>query len=187
MKAPTLNQRDKWLCAALPSLLALLVYGLAVARPLLRDCRSLRAELARQDPAPARAARLAAARAEHARLDEALATEQKRAEDLRDATAATGLSSPASQVAALAGIARSCEAFNLVVLILAPEPGPAPGREDVAGGARWRLELRGPYAGMVHLLDSLTSDPVPLMPMGLDMAPAGDDGTLIDWVLILAL
>ena len=187
MMALTLNDRDKWLCVVLPVVLTVLTYSILAARPLLRDCRGAQAELARQDPPSVRAARLETARAEKVRLNDALATERTRATVIHGSTASTTASSSSRRVAALAEISRRCEECKMTMLCTAPEPGVAAGKEEFGSGEQWRLELRGPYEGMAHLLDALTSGDHPVMPVRLDMMPAADDGKPIDWVLTVRI
>ena len=75
----------------------------------------------------------------------------------------------------------------MTMISTTPEFGMAPGKDGLGGGKRWRLDLRGPYEGMVHLLDVLTSGTMPIMPVGLDMVPSSDDGKPIDWVLTVRI
>ncbi len=187
MRTLTLNERDRWLCMALPAVLTVLAYSILAARPLLRDYRGAQAELKRQDPPAIRAARLENGRAENARLKAALAAERQRDAVLQDSAASLVGPSPTRRDAALAEVARRCEEHKMTMLCTAPESGIVPGKEELGRGERWRLELRGPYEGMVHLLDVLTSGSMPIMPEGLDMVPSSDDGKPIDWVLIVRI
>jgi len=167
--------------------LTVLTYSILMARPLLRDCRSTKAELARQDPPSVRAARLETARAENGRLNEMLVTERERAAVIQGSNASMIASSPSHRAAALAEISRRCEEYKMTMLCTVPESGTVAGKEDSGNGERWRLELRGSYEGMAYLLDELTSGAMPIMPVGLDMVPAADDGKPIDWTLTVRI
>ena len=90
-----LTERDKRICAALPAVLVLAIYGWAFARPVLRHTADLRAELRAQEPADVRAERLAAAAAESERLAADLAAARQEMEGLKSPAAADDSSNAA--------------------------------------------------------------------------------------------
>ena len=90
-----LTERDKRICAALPAVLVLAIYGWAFARPVLRHTADLRAELRAQEPAAARAERLAVAAAESERLAGDLAAARQEMEGLKSPAAADDSSNAA--------------------------------------------------------------------------------------------
>jgi len=188
MIVPTRETRDRWLCVALPAALSALAYGIFFARPLLDDVRTARAELQRQPSSSIRMARLADAQAEQQRLLGALAIEREHETALQNSTSRMDASSPSHRAATLLEISRCCEAFQITLLSIRPEGDRKTVPEErIDNPLCWRLELCGSYQSMVNLLDTLTAGPLPLVPMGLDMASTSDDGTPIAWMLIVQL
>lgn len=190
-----LTERDKWLCAILPALLMLAVYGWVIARPVLRENAAMRAELRMQEPPKMRDERLAAARAEGGRLVEELAA-------LRVETA--GMESPATAGASPEAAARNRAS---VLRMLSDLCGPSGARlvsaqRQESGGAGggdggggllermkwtaaqpWRLELRGTYGGMARWLEALSELGVQALPTGLDMDPGTEAASPASWTL----
>jgi hypothetical protein len=179
----TLNERDRWVCAVLPAILFMSGYIFLGARPLLRDVRSIRSELVREDSPAVGIARLEAARVKNVRLNTALAEEQKRANSSQEALAGQLGPSATHRPTTLAELSRLCGEYHVAWLDAIPEAASAPAIPEWGGSERWRLELRGSYEDMVSLLEFITSGKLPILPAGLEMAPAATGVKLIDWVL----
>jgi len=170
-------------CAMLPAILFVSGYITLSARPLLRDVRSTRAELARQEALAAGMARLEADRVENTRLNTALGEEQKRANSSQEALSGQLCPSAPHRPATLAELSRLCGEYHVAWLDAIPEAASAPAIPEWGGSERWRLELRGTYEDMVSLLEFIASGKLPILPAGLQMIPAGNGIKLIDWVL----
>ena len=193
----TLTDRDKWLCAALPAILTLVVYSWVFARPVWRETAAMRAELRGQEPPAVRAEHLAAAQAESAQLAGDLA-------DLR--TAVEGMESPAvtgsqpgtaaqSRADTLRKLSGMCVPAGMTMISARKHAveGASAGNDigkllqqmhwEVA--EPWRLELRGPFGGMLRWLDGLAAAGIQALPFGLDMAPGADDVPAASWTVDL--
>ena len=190
-----LTERDKWLCAALPALLTLAVYGWFFARPVLRENAVLRFELRGQEPPEVRDERLAIAREEGVRLAEELA--ELRAEtDGMESPAVAG-ASPVAAARNRAGVLRMLSDLcgpsgARLVSARRQERGGAGGGDGVGGllermkwtaAQPWRLELRGTYGGMARWLEGLSELGVQALPTGLEMEPGTEAAQPASWVL----
>lgn len=190
-----LTERDKWICAALPAVLALAFYGWVFARPVLRQTAELRAELRAQDPPAVRAARLDDARAENSRLTaEAAAARGDMAGLESPAAAADSTSAARSRADTLRKLSALCASSGVTLASARRQAdGAAAGsalnglleKMHWTGAERWRLEMSGTFGGMSRWLDGLSAAGIQALPSGLDMEPGAEASLPAAWSLDL--
>ena len=190
-----LTERDRWLCAALPAVLVLAIYGWIFARPVLRQTADLRTELRAQEPPAARAERLAAAQAESERLAGDLAAARQAMEGVESPAASVDpLIAARSRADTLRKLSGLC-ASSGVTLASVRRQADGAGSGSAVGGLlekmrwsaaeRWRLEISGSFEGMVRWLDELAAAELQAMPTGLDMEPGAEAAQPASWTLDL--
>ncbi len=190
-----LTERDKWICAALPAILLLAVYGWVFARPVLRQTAELRAELRAQEPADARAARLAAARDENTRLAEEAAVARGEMAGLESpAAAADPLSAARSRADTLRKLSGLCASSGVTLASAGRQADRAAAGSALGGllekmhwnaAEPWRLEMSGTFGGMSRWLDGLSAAGIQALPTGLDLDPAAEASQPAAWSLDL--
>lgn len=190
-----LTERDKWICAALPAVLVLAVYGGFFARPVLRQTAALRAELRAQEPPAARAERLAAAEAEGERLAADLAAARREMEGLKSPAAAFEPGSAArSRADVLRRLSGLCASSGMALASARRQAAGAASGSAVDGllekmrwlaAERWHLEMSGSFDGMTRWLDGLSAAGLQVLPTGIDMEPGADGGSAAAWSLDL--
>jgi hypothetical protein len=189
--------RERWLCAALPAVITILIYQALQVKPWRREIVVLRAELKHQKAAGDQGARLERARAENGRLTQEL-------HDLRAAAAAkagavtngTGFAA-AGRATSLREVSRLCEQSGVTLIYATPAADarlPAdtlaairtlPGKPGWDEAEVWQLDLRGTYPAMVRLLEALSTSGSLIVPAGISMAPAADEAKPNSWKLTL--
>ncbi|HPT17589.1 MAG TPA: hypothetical protein PK388_09930 [Kiritimatiellia bacterium] len=190
-----LTERDKRICAALPAVLVLAIYGWAFAWPVLRHTADLRAELRAQEPADARAERLAAAAAESERLAVDLAAARQEMEGLKSPAAADDSSNAArSRADTLHRLSGLCASSGVTLGSARQQADNAAAGAPVGellkkmhwiAAERWRLEMSGSFDGMVRWLDGLSAAGLQALPTGLDMEPGAEANQPAAWSLDL--
>jgi hypothetical protein len=189
--------RERWLCAALPAVITILICQALLVRPWRREIVVLRAELKHQKAAGDQGGRLERARAENRRLTQEL-------RDLRDAadakagaiTNGTGFAA-AGRAASLREVTRLCEQSGVTLIYATPAADarlPADtlaaiqtlqGKSGWDEAEVWQLDLRGTYPAMVRLLEALSTSGSLIVPAGISMAPAADEAKPNSWKLTL--
>ena len=180
-----LTERDKRICAALPAVLVLAIYGWAFARPVLRHTADLRAELRAQEPAAARAERLAGD----------LAAARQEMEGLKSPAAADDSSNAArSRADTLRRLSGLCASSGVTLGSARQQADNAAAGAPVGellkkmhwiAAERWRLEMSGSFDGMVRWLDGLSAAGLQALPTGLDMEPGAEANQPAAWSLDL--
>ena len=183
-----MTQRDKWLAAALPALLTLLIGWLFFLRPAGREIASLRQRVQNQGTLEARKALVANAQADRADLENAITS--KRATPV-DAESVFDRNWALQQVSLL------CAAHGLSLNKSAAEPGAqlSPTLKDAlhaltatdATPQVWRLELSGAYPNVVKLLEGLQKSKPLIVPLNLSMQTGKTERQPSIWVLTLWL
>ena len=190
-----LNERDKWLCAMLPSLFMLVVYGWLFARPVLRETAAMRADLRSQDPADVRAERLAAAEKASGRLAAEVAVARQEMAGLESPAATVDpVSAAQGRAATLRKLSDLCTATD-VTLVAARKQASDVGTGSAlgallqkmhwAGAEHWRLEMSGSFGGMSRWLAGLSAAGIQALPTGLDLAPGAEASQPGAWTLDL--
>ena len=191
----TISTRLRWLCAALPAALTLLIYLGAFARPVRRGADALRAECRRLEMPGAREARLARALAERERL-----TREQGALIGNEPAGAAALANGTNRMAvcrasSLRELSRLCKQAGVTLVCAMPLPGhsPFPAAPAAAetlllkagwGGAEtWQLALRGTYPAMVSLIESMAAAGFLVMPAGVGMETMADEAHANGWTL----
>lgn len=189
--------RERWLCAALPAVITILIYQAVLVRPWRREIGVLRAELKHQKAAGGHGAGLERACAENGRLTQEL-------RDLRGAAAAkagvvtnrTGFVA-AVRTASLREISRLGEQSGVALIYATPAadarlPGDTlaairtmQGKAGWDDAEVWQLDLRGTYQAMVRLLEALSVSESMIVPAGISMAPAADEAKPNSWKLTI--
>ncbi|MES2571604.1 MAG: hypothetical protein V4710_16315 [Verrucomicrobiota bacterium] len=184
----TMTLRDRWLAAALPAMLILLLGWLILLRPAGREVAQLRQRVQNQGSLDARRALVASAQADRADLEKAIA--EKRRLPL-------GEESVFDRNWALQQISRLCVAQGLSLNKSAPDPVAqlSPALKNslplLAGNGTppqlWRLELGGTYPGIVKLLEGLQRSTPLIIPLNLSMESGRTARQPSAWVLTLCL
>ena len=194
MSGLKLTERDRWICAALPAILTVVLWFFLFARPLGRDGSGLRAELRAQEPPEMRAERFEWAQQEAGPLGEELQALRNSAETAakEGASAADLDSALARRAATLRGVSRRCEQSSVTLV-----------RASAAGGSKthgaanskwleqmhwtdaelWQLELQGTYESVLGLLERLSADNLSIIPVGIRMDPAVDEAKPMSWAV----
>jgi hypothetical protein len=182
--APAFSNRDRWVAAALPAMLTLLVGWLFFLRPAVREAALMRQRVENLGALAARQALVPQAQAEQAGLGQAL--EAKRAASGEE-------ESVFDRNHAMQLISRLCAAHGLRLDHTGPEPGaqlPAAFKEalpafDGSGTTPqvWRIEVRGAYPGILKLLGSLREVEPLIVPLGISMRAGKTERTPASWVL----
>jgi hypothetical protein len=183
-----MTARDKWLAAALPALLTLLIGWFFFLRPASREIAALRQRVENQGPLSTRQALAKAAQAECAELEKSVA-EKRRAPAAEDGVFDRNW--------AMQQVSLLCAAHSLSLNSTAPEQnGKLPPELQEASAAMtgnatlpqvWRIELSGPYPGMVKLLDGLQRAKPLIIPLNLSMETGKNERQPAKWVLTLWL
>lgn len=186
----TMTARDKWLAAALPALLTLLIGWFFFFRPAGRETNGLRQRVENQGPLSARQALVAMAQKEREDLEKAVA-------DRRN--------TPATEVgvfdrnSAMQQVSLLCDANGLSLNATALEPGgklPPALQEATVALTRtanatppqvWRIELSGGYPSIVKLLDGFQRAKPVIVPLNLSMESGKNERIPAKWVLTLWL
>lgn len=180
--------RDKWLAAAIPALLTLLIGWLVYLRPAGREVAQLRQRVTNQGSLDARKAQVAAAQVDLVELQKSIA--EKRAEP-----AAVG--SFFDRNWAMQQISLLCEAHGLGLEKAAPDPSgplapllreslPAIGNTGTAPQV-WRVEVSGNYPAVVKLLAGLEKAKPLIVPLNISMQTGKTERHPSFWVLTLWL
>ena len=190
-----LTERDRWLCAALPAVLVLAIYGWVFARPVLRQTADLRAELRAQEPPAARAERLAAARAESERLAGDLAAARLEMEGAESPAASVDpLNAARSRADTLRKLSGLCASSGVTLTSARRRAAGAESGSAVVGllekmrwnaAERWSLEMSGPFENIVRWLDELAAAGLQALPTGLDMEPGAEAAQTAVWTMDL--
>lgn len=184
-----LTTRDKWLAAALPAMVILLVGWFVFLRPANRDLALLRQRVENQGPLANRQAQVARAQAERADLETTLATLRKPPENE---------SAAFDRNAALQQVSQLCATHGLSLNGTSVELGgrlPTPLQTATAGLAKagatqpqvWRVELSGTYPGVVKLLEGLQKAQPLIIPLNVTMTVDKNERRPATWVLTLWL
>ena len=185
-----LTTRDKWLAAALPTLVTLLVGWIFFLRPAARDLASLRQRVENQGPLVARQALVARAQADRADLEKAIT--EKRHASPEDASAF-------DRNWAMQQVSVLCATHGLSLNATGPEPNgklPPALQEAIPAFVRtpdstppqvWRIELSGSYTGVLKLLEGLQKSKPLIVPINLSMQADRNERKPATWVLTLWL
>jgi hypothetical protein len=184
----TMSTRDRWLAAALPAMISLLIGWMVLLRPAGREVAQLRQRVENQGTLEARRMLLASERADRAEMEEAI--EDRRRNPV-------GEESVFDRNRAMQLVSMLCAAHGLSLDKSSPEPGAplAPSLKDavpalVGAGMPpqvWRIELTGNYAGVVKLLEGLQKSTVLIVPLNLSMQTGKTERQPAAWVLTLWL
>jgi hypothetical protein len=185
----TLSVRDKWLAAALPAMVTLLLGWLILLRPAQREVVALRQRVINQGPLSARQALVVQAQAQCAELEKAVAEKQ---------AAPPSEGSVFDRNWAMQQISLLCAAHGLSLNTTALETGaklPSALQETTAallraGGTApqvWRVEISGSYPSIVKLLAGLQKSQPLIVPLSLSMQAGKTDRQPAAWALSLWL
>ena len=184
----TMTARDKWLAAALPALLTLLIGSLFFLRPAGREITQFRQRVQNQGTLEARKALFVRAQVDRSELDNALAEKRR---------ALAGEESVFDRNWAMQQVSLLCSAHSLSLNKSSPELGaqlsPAlkAALPALAGSGTppqvWRLELGGAYPGVVKLLEGLQKSQPLIVPLNLSMQIGKTERQPATWVLTLWL
>lgn len=182
--------RDKWLAAALPALVTLLVGWLFFLRPAAREITNLRQRMENQGPLSAQQALVAQAQAERADLEHAIANRR---------IAPAMEESVFDRNSAMQQVSLLCATNGLSLNAIAPEHGEklppalqaATTSMTLTANATppqvWRIELSGSYPAVVKLLDGLQRAKPLIVPLNLSMEVGKNERIPAKWVLTLWL
>lgn len=183
-----MTARDKWLTAAIPALLTLLIGWLVYLRPAGREVSQLRQRVVNQGSLETRKAQVTGAQADLEELQKSIAA--KRAEP-----AAEG--SFFDRNWAMQQISLLCEAHGLGLEKASPDQGaplapllreslPALGSTGTTPQV-WRVELSGSYPAVVKLLAGLEKAKPLIVPLNISMQSGKTERHPSFWVLTLWL
>lgn len=184
----TMNSRDKWLAAALPAMLTLLLGWLIWLRPAGREVGQLRQRVRNQGTRDSQQTLLAVAQATRSELEKTLS--DKRGAIPND-------QSVFDRNWAMQQVSVLCDANSLslekstaeTAAPLSPalkEALPAVTRNGTPPQV-WRLELSGSYPNVVKLLDGLRKAKPLIIPLNLSMQTGKTERHPTKWVLTLWL
>jgi hypothetical protein len=184
----TMTTRDKWLSAALPALLTLLLGWLIGLRPAGREIAQLRQRVHNLGSLESRKALLAAAQATRADLEKTVA--EKRSAPAGDRIAF-------DRNWAMQQVSVLCDTHGLSLEKSNADPAAqlSPVLRDalpaLAGSGPppqvWRLELSGSYPNVVKLLEGLRKAKPLIVPLNLSMQSGKTERHPTTWVLTLWL
>lgn len=187
----TLPTRDRWLAAALPALVVLLLGWMFYIRPAAKEVSLLERRVENQGLLQARKDMVAQARSGQAELEKSVAR-------LREARPAGG--AVFNRNLAMQSISRLCETNNLSLSETKLEPGdsklPAALKTAAlnlttsAGGTPqqvWRIELGGSYANVMKLLEGLKKAEALIVPLNISMKADKTERKPAAWAMTLWL
>lgn len=186
----TMTVRDRWLAAALPALLTLLIGWFFFLRPAARETNGLRQRVENQGSLSTRKVLVAAAQNERADLEKAVAD--------RHVTPASE-DGVFDRNSAMQQVSLLCAANGLSLNATALEVGgklPLDFQEATAAFTRtvgttppqvWRIELSGRYPSIVKLLEGLQRAKPLIVPLNLSMESGKNERIPAKWVLTLWL
>lgn len=190
----SLTERDKWLAAALPAMLTLLLGWLVFLRPAWRETSLIRQRVQNQGPLSTRQAQVAAVQVENAAIERALAdTDEPKDPDAEPAVTLFDRNWALQYIALFS--ARHGLSLNETSLEIAAALPPALQQTaalltKLPGGQRpqvWRLELTGNYPAMVKLLEDLKDVKPLIVPLNISMEAGKTERLPAKWVLTLWL
>lgn len=189
-----LSERDRKVAAALPFLAVLLIYGLRWGAPTERANRAMSVELARQDSAESRRARLAQLNREVGELSVELAEVNE-----RNTGEGAIVRMGRRRMGTLRSVAQLCEVAGVGMLEAVPDETATAGSAATSGLAGklekagweepqwWSLRLRGGYPAVQKVVEGIARENLSALPTRLGMEPVGDDSLPPSWVLGLWL
>lgn len=194
----TLTPRDRWICAVLPALLAVVLFQWFYAGPLQRQTNESLKALEEERARGTQPAALSDALRLNSAAEADLAAEKAKAEALKAALAkltigAGGVNRPAT----LQSVCKLCERHGLLVVSTRREEQATLARtlEPIARALReqtpsappqlWRLELQGGYADMTALLEALSEATEFVVPISVNMNLGEYENIPAVWVLTL--
>ena len=195
-----LTNRDRWLLAILPGLLAAMVYVFAVNRPQGEALRDLSGKLATARAQAVSAERIQTQRAELREVRSALAQQQSAATSVGHQGDRHTYGRPADRPAALAALSGLLETHKVMVAGMAKlgdadakaagahgAPPARPAAEKEAQPELWKLDLVCEYGQILDVLRTIPHLGPVIVPVRLSMDAAGPDSLLRRWCLVVAL
>jgi hypothetical protein len=181
--------RDKWLAAALPAMVTLLLGWLIFLRPAQRETATLRQRVINQGPISARQALVTRAQAERADLEQTLAERRTAPREEDGVFDRNWAMQQVSLLCATHGLSLNATALESGAK-LPPALQEATAALQRGGGTSpqvWRIEVSGAYASVVRLLVGLQKTQPLIVPLNLSMKAGRTERQPALWTLSLWL